>query len=105
MAKCEFLDCGTIGIYTDPRLDSKRYCLHHRGVMVRRLKDSRGQKQVEALYVAANAFKFIIARGCSCPHVITDEDVTEPRHGFLCHVLAAQDALDAIKEKVGDGDA
>lgn len=90
---CEFMGCSMLGHYTDPKLDGKMYCQHHREVMMRGLKDSKIQRQAEALDVAEYAFEFMISKGCNCASV---------NHQSTCHVLAAKNALDAIKEKLGD---
>ncbi|KKM79569.1 hypothetical protein LCGC14_1348610 [marine sediment metagenome] len=97
MAKCAFMDCEFGGLYTAPKLDGKVYCLHHREVMLRGLKESLIQRQAEALDVAEYAFKFIVNRGCLCAFTQEGEE-----HDPMCKVLAAQNALDAIKEKMGD---
>ncbi len=99
MAKCDFMGCNILGSFTDPKLSGKLYCNHHRSVMMRGLDESKINKLSEALDRAEYALQFIANRTCGCP---TDPEIHDLiLHNPLCVGLAAQNALDAIKEKMG----
>lgn len=47
LPKCAFMGCSVPGRFTDPKLDRKMYCNHHRSIMMKGLGESR-VKELEA---------------------------------------------------------
>lgn len=90
---CQYTGCNLPGIWTDPKLNGRGYCQHHRRYVLDGMRESRTDKLAQAVDCATYAFEFIIAKGCDC---------SVDTHKGTCHVLASKNALDSIKAKLGD---